>query len=190
MRAGDQYRIGLSGYLVLQDQNGSRREHAVWHRFRIGERVCAVGDRDAVLAVGVDQNRRGARRRCGALDAVEVDAARRQQGKRGVGEGIGSDRAVQPDRSARARTGSGSASGSPATAMVSAAGLTKVSSGNTVSTASSIAGAVAPAACSTLLPTLAAGKFASAITNSSPWPIAASACSRSACSSGWIPLSI
>ena len=70
MRTGYQQCIGLLGHLVLQDQDGAGREHAVRHCFRIGERVRAGGDRDAVLTVGVDQNRCGARLRGGALDAI------------------------------------------------------------------------------------------------------------------------
>src|SRR5260221_8853873 len=91
---------------------------------------------------------------------------------------------------ANSATGGGIAAGSPVTSIVNAAGVTRVSSGSTLKTAASIAGEPTPRGSTSRRAFDAAGKLASTMANSSPWPMLASACSRSGDNSGSMPFNM
>ncbi len=95
-RASDQRCVGALGNLVLQDQGRRGRERGVGHRIRIGPRVGARGDHDAVLAVRVDEDRRAPRSLIDARHPAQVDAAGNKQLERGIGECIVPDRTEEP----------------------------------------------------------------------------------------------
>ena len=81
----------MFGHLLLKDEDRRGRERGVGHRIRIGPRVGARGDHDAILAVRVDEDRRATRSLFDARDPARVDSARTEQLERGIGECIAPD---------------------------------------------------------------------------------------------------